>query len=66
MSKESIGGGIGILDVLAIVLIILKICGVINLSWIWVLAPVWVPLAILLIVFIIVCGREFLDKIFKD
>lgn len=66
MNKESIGGGLGILDVLAIVLIVLKICGVINLSWIWVLAPIWIPLAILLIVFIVVCGREFLDKIFKD
>lgn len=66
MRKESIGGGLGILDVLAIVLIVLKLCGVINLSWLWVLAPIWIPLAILLIVFIIVVGREFLDKIFKD
>lgn len=65
MRRESIGG-LGILDVLAIVLIVLKLCGVINLSWLWVLAPIWIPLAILLIVFIIVVGREFLDKIFKD
>lgn len=66
MNKETIGGGLGILDVVVIVLIILKLCGLINLSWLWVLAPIWIPLTILLIVFIIVVGREFLDKIFKD
>lgn len=31
---------------LTIAFIILKLCGVINWSWIWVLAPLWISMAI--------------------
>lgn len=34
--------------VLGVVFITLKLCGVINWSWWWVLCPYWAPLAILL------------------
>ena len=44
------GGGIGIGSVLGIVFIVLKLCGVIHWSWIWVLCPFWIPLALVLIV----------------
>lgn len=47
MSKpESATSGVGILDVVQIVFIILKLCGVINWSWWVVLLPLWVTLAI--------------------
>lgn len=47
MSKpESATSGVGILDVVQIVFIILKLCGVINWSWWVVLLPLWVMLAI--------------------
>lgn len=47
MSKpESATSGLGILDVVQIVFIILKLCGVINWSWWVVLLPLWVTLAI--------------------
>lgn len=47
MSKpESSTSGVGILDVVQIVFIILKLCGVINWSWWVVLLPLWVVLAI--------------------
>lgn len=39
-------GGIGILGVLGIVFIVLKLVGVIDWSWWWVLAPFWGPLAL--------------------
>lgn len=32
----------GILDVLAIIFIILKIIGLIQWSWLWVLSPIWI------------------------
>ena len=32
-----------ICDVLTVVFIVLKLVGVINWSWIWVLAPSWIP-----------------------
>ena len=44
--------GLTLADVLLVVFIILKLCGVINWSWWWVLSPVWISL---IIVIIIVC-----------
>lgn len=35
-------GGIGIVGVLTIVFIVLKLCNVIEWSWVWVLAPIWI------------------------
>ena len=52
MSKEtsSASGGIGFLGLLAIVFIVLRLCNVIAWSWWWVLAPIWIPVAIAIIV----------------
>lgn len=38
---------------LGIAFVILKLCKVINWSWVWVLAPFWIPLALSLIIIII-------------
>lgn len=53
MNKETNNGGIDFLVILTIVFIILKLCKVIAWSWLWVLAPLWIPLSIGLIIFII-------------
>ena len=45
--------GIGFCDVLAIAFIILKLLNIITWSWIWVLAPLWFPIALILGIFII-------------
>lgn len=45
--------GIGFTGVLTIVFIILKLCNVISWSWLWVLSPMWISLAICIIVIII-------------
>ena len=37
--KESSSGGIGFTGLLTIVFIVLKLLGVINWSWLWVLSP---------------------------
>ena len=39
---------------LTITFIVLKLCGVIDWSWWWVLAPTWIPISCLLI-FIVIC-----------
>ena len=46
---SSSGGGISVLGLLGIVFIVLKLVGVIAWSWWWVLAPFWIPLAIVLV-----------------
>lgn len=35
--------GIGFVGALAILFIALKLTAVINWSWLWVLAPIWIP-----------------------
>ena len=53
------GGGIGFVSLLQLCFIVLKLCDVIEWSWLWVLAPTWISI-LLLILFIII-----LIKIFK-
>jgi hypothetical protein len=36
------------------VLLILKLTGVIALSWLWVFSPLWIPYAILAVIFLLV------------
>ena len=36
---------------LGVVFVVLKLCGVIAWSWWWVTAPVWIPVAVLFVVF---------------
>jgi len=45
--------GIGFFGILALIFITLKLLGKIAWSWLWVLAPLWVPTAIALVVVII-------------
>lgn len=50
MKKESSRGTEMTLSMLLVAFVVLKLCGVINWSWIWVLSPVWMPIALALIV----------------
>lgn len=53
MSSSNSGGGIGLSGVLLIVFIVLKLCNVIAWSWWWVLCPLWIPIAIWMIIVVI-------------
>lgn len=46
-------GGVGFCGLLGIAFIVLKLCGVIGWSWWWVTAPLWVPFALALAVFVV-------------
>ena len=46
--------GIGFIGMLQIVFIVLKLCGVINWSWFWVLAPLWIDIIVYSVVLIFV------------
>lgn len=45
--------GIGFAGLLAIVFIVLKLTKVITWSWWWVVSPLWIPVAITLVVLVI-------------
>lgn len=42
-------GGLGFGGTLAVAFIVLKLCGVIDWSWVWVLAPAWIPGSLVLL-----------------
>lgn len=41
----TVSGGLTFGSLLTVVLIALKLCKVIALSWVWVFAPLWIPVA---------------------
>ena len=51
--KTTYGNGIGLGTILAIVFLVLKLCGVISWSWWWVFAPIWIPIGIAIIFVVI-------------
>ena len=59
------GSGIGFAGVLTIVFVILKLVGVINWPWIWVLSPIWISIgialifALILFIIFIIIKRKF-------
>lgn len=59
MDNKAKQGGLGIVSVLTIVFIVLKLLGVIQWSWIWVLSPIWISAVIAVAVFsvILIGGR---------
>lgn len=53
-NNKSTSGGIGFCGLLTIVFITLKLLKVITWSWLWVLSPMWIPIAIVLVIAIII------------
>lgn len=46
MQKDTGNSGIGFFGVLAILFITLKLLNIISWSWLWVLAPIWLPIIV--------------------
>ena len=63
--NNTTAGGIGFCGLLAVAFIVLKLTGVINWSWLWVLAPIWIPVGILLICLVVVFCCELLKGAHK-
>lgn len=58
-NNTTVSSGIGFSGLLTIVFIVLKLCGVINWSWIWVFSPMWISAALCVAIFV------FIVMIFK-
>lgn len=56
--------GMKLAEVLLVIFIVLKLTGVIQWSWLWVLSPLWISLTIILIllVFYIIANRKEVRK----
>ena len=62
--------GVGFLGLLTLLFIGLKLTGYIAWSWIWVLAPLWIPISIALlilsvVVLLVALGKIDIDRIVK-
>ena len=45
--------GIGFTVLLTIAFIVLKLCGVIDWSWMWVLSPIWISTILIVVILLI-------------
>lgn len=48
--------GIGFSGLLTVAFVVLKLCHVINWSWLWVLSPLWIS-AIILVVLVVIAAK---------
>ena len=55
--------GVGFLGLLTLLFIGLKLTGYITWSWIWVLAPLWIPISITLVFLSVLSLLVILNKI---
>lgn len=54
MEKQVIYQGPGVLSILLVAFIVLKLCGVITWSWLWVLSPILIPLFIIFVILTVI------------
>lgn len=66
VSSSSSSGGIGFVGLLTIVFIVLKLTGVIDWSWVWVLAPLWIGFVVGLVILLLVFGIGYFVISHKD
>ena len=52
--------------VLTAVFVGFKLANVIAWSWLWVLSPIWIPIAIIIVIFCISCLQEAFDSIIEN
>lgn len=51
-NKTTVSGGIGFTGLLQVAFIVLKLTGVIKWSWLWVLSPIWISIALFVLIII--------------
>lgn len=53
-SESSSSGGIGFSGALFLLFLGLRLAGVINWPWVWVFAPIWIPLALAAVILLVI------------
>jgi hypothetical protein len=54
MSNQSTNGGIGLTTILFLIFLTLKLTNNIDWSWWWVFSPLWIPIALVLSIFVFI------------
>lgn len=55
-------GGIGFLSALQLILFMFKIFGVVNWSWWWIFSPIWAPIGLAVVFWLIVAAVSVANK----
>ena len=55
MSDKKTGCSVS-LPFITLILVILKLTGVIDWSWVWVTSPIWIPIALVLFILFVALG----------
>jgi hypothetical protein len=55
MSNKKSGCSVS-LPFITLILVILKLTGVINWSWVWVTSPIWIPIALIFFILAVALG----------
>lgn len=58
MDKKFAASGLGFFEVLVLIFIVLKIVGVIEWSWWWVLCPIWIPFIIFVVIVVTIAIKD--------
>jgi hypothetical protein len=61
-NSTSVSGGSGFMSLLAVLFIGLKLGGVIDWSWWWVLAPIWGSFALLAVMLVVFFGVAIVQR----
>ena len=64
--SSSSSSGIGFFGLLQLVFIVLKLCGIIHWSWIWVFMPTLLPIGILSLVLLFLVFRYIIPGYLKE
>ena len=62
MKNNTTNTSIGFSGLLTICFIVLKLCGIINWSWLWVLSPTWIEIVIVLIILAVLIIANAIKK----
>jgi hypothetical protein len=62
MKRKISGAGTGSLVLIAIFFTVLKLTKLITWSWLWVLCPLWIPLAVVIVVAATIDIIEIFEK----
>lgn len=53
-NNNTASGGLSLSSVLTVVFVVLKLCGLIDWSWWWVLSPLWISIGLVVVVILVV------------
>ena len=61
-SNTTVKAGVGLAELTFLVFLVLKLIGVIDWSWWWITAPLWIPVIFVIVLFAIFTIMYFIAK----